>query len=115
MFCPECGVEFREGFDTCSDCGVALVAECPQEPETPFAKMVAVFVGTELATVMRAKSLLDDAGIHYVEKGEQVQDLFGFLRVGTGGPVRIEVDEEHAAKAREVLAGLVMEDRAADA
>lgn len=27
MFCPECETEYREGFTTCADCGVALVAE----------------------------------------------------------------------------------------
>src|SRR5687767_12757397 len=27
MICPECETEYREGFTTCSDCDVALVAE----------------------------------------------------------------------------------------
>ena len=27
MFCPQCETEYREGFTTCSDCGVALVSE----------------------------------------------------------------------------------------
>ena len=27
MFCPECETEYREGFTTCADCGVVLVAE----------------------------------------------------------------------------------------
>jgi hypothetical protein len=29
MWCPSCGDEFREGFTTCGDCGVALVHEQP--------------------------------------------------------------------------------------
>jgi hypothetical protein len=29
MFCPDCGGEYRSGFTTCADCGVALVAEPP--------------------------------------------------------------------------------------
>ncbi len=30
-FCPKCGSEYREGFDTCSDCGVDLVPDPPPE------------------------------------------------------------------------------------
>jgi hypothetical protein len=33
MFCPDCGGEYRSGFTTCADCGVALVAEPPMEGE----------------------------------------------------------------------------------
>lgn len=25
-YCPECGEEYRAGFNTCADCGVALIA-----------------------------------------------------------------------------------------
>jgi len=35
-WCPTCGAEYREGFSTCSDCGVALVdtplAPLPNSP-----------------------------------------------------------------------------------
>ena len=34
VWCPHCGDEFREGFDRCSDCGVALVEVRP-EPVAP--------------------------------------------------------------------------------
>jgi len=34
MYCPQCGVEYREGFTACSDCGIPLVAGTPP-PEPP--------------------------------------------------------------------------------
>lgn len=33
MYCPNCGVEYREGFTRCSDCLVALQPGPPPEPE----------------------------------------------------------------------------------
>lgn len=33
MYCPNCGVEYREGFTLCSDCLVALQPGPPPEPE----------------------------------------------------------------------------------
>jgi len=33
MYCPSCRGEYREGFDWCSDCEVALVEALPEEPE----------------------------------------------------------------------------------
>jgi hypothetical protein len=32
MFCPKCKAEYREGFQTCSDCNVDLVEVLPSEP-----------------------------------------------------------------------------------
>ena len=32
-WCPNCGAEYRKGFETCTDCGVALVDERPPEPD----------------------------------------------------------------------------------
>src|SRR3569833_3047952 len=34
-YCPDCGVEYRAGFDTCSDCRVALQAEFPVDFRPP--------------------------------------------------------------------------------
>ena len=60
---------------------------------------------------MVAKSLLDDAGIHYFAKGEGVQDLFAGGRIGTGfnpgvGPIQLQVPAEDARTAKELLCDL---------
>jgi hypothetical protein len=56
------------------------------------------------------KSLLDDAGIRYLAKGDDIQDLFGWGRFGTVasvvGPVEFFVASEEAVQAREILAHL---------
>lgn len=31
MFCPQCGGEYRAGFNTCADCGVSLVETLPAD------------------------------------------------------------------------------------
>ena len=36
MFCPKCKAEYREGFETCSDCDLKLVHELPPEPDPEF-------------------------------------------------------------------------------
>lgn len=61
------------------------------------------------------KSLLTEAGIPYIVKGERVQDLFGMGRLGSGynfitGPAQIQVPAEYAAEAREFLEASQKED-----
>ena len=112
MYCPNCRVEFRSGFFTCSDCDVALVAELPPEavPETP------LFTG-ELTTVWNtfdpfalavAKSLLDDAEIRYVVAGENTTRLLGASSPMIGfnpvfGEYRVQVASDDAATAAELV------------
>lgn len=31
MWCPKCGVEYREGFDTCTDCRIQLIESNPRQ------------------------------------------------------------------------------------
>ena len=60
MFCPVCRSEYREGFYTCSDCQVPLVARIPEE-DSPVAFHVlwsgenAVFMDSLLDELERAK------------------------------------------------------------
>ena len=57
------------------------------------------------------KSILDDAEIPYLVKGEAIQNLFGIGVIGTGynliaGPVEIQVGRQDESKARELLASI---------
>src|SRR3990172_3899283 len=106
MFCPKCGAEYREGFTVCSDCGVGLVEGHPPEPE--FVEFVTVYRSGNPALLALAKSILEDAGIPYVVRGEGLQDLFAWGRMGIGfnplvGPPEIQVDIEDKEEAVELL------------
>ena len=109
MFCPQCRAEYREGVERCPECDLPLVASLEEpEPGEPEAKLVKVFQTGEAAMIPVVESVLDSAGIEFLAKGEEVQDLFGFGRLGTNysfvaGPVEFLVREEDAATARELL------------
>jgi putative signal transducing protein len=71
-------------------------------------RFVTVFTTGDPGLIAFAKSLLNDADIPYVVKGEGVQDLFGMGRMGTGynfitGPVRLQVHSNYEREARELL------------
>ncbi len=111
MFCPQCRKEYREGFATCYDCGVPLVAQLPPEPRPEYVQLVTVFSTGNEGIIAVARSILDSAGIEYTLKGEGLQDLFALGRIGSGfnpvvGPVEVQVHESDATRARELLAEL---------
>lgn len=108
MYCPECGSEYREGYFTCVDCEVPLTEAPPPEPVHPDVNLVTVFEGTDPAALALAESLLLEDRIPYYKKGEQIQDLFGRIPGFNPvvGPVLIQVPEEHAQAASEMLGEL---------
>ncbi len=111
MYCPECRSEYREGFFECVDCEVPLVGSLPEQPPHPDLQLVTVFEGSNPSLLAMAESLLMAEEIPYLKKGEQIQDLFALGRLPSGfnpviGPVLIQVPEEHAEAARELLADL---------
>lgn len=111
MHCPHCNLEYEEGAEHCSDCGAALVTGPPVEPaeEThPDVVLERVYATGNPALIPIVKSLLEDAEIEYLAKGETIQDLFGWGRIGAGfnyitGPVEFFVSSEDAPTAREIL------------
>lgn len=108
MFCPNCRAEYSKNIRECSDCKISLVPELPPEPKIEYKDLVTVFMSTDSAKLIIAKSLLDNAGIQYWAKGEGLQELFGGGRIGTGynvlvRPVELQVDQEHSKTAMALL------------
>ena len=108
LTCPSCGSEYREGFTHCASCDVDLVEPLPPRGEPELA-LVKVYETGNAAIIPLLESLLDDAGIEYMAKGEGIQDLFGWGRLGTnlnfvlGRPVEFFVREDVAAEARAIV------------
>jgi hypothetical protein len=110
VYCPQCQVEFREGFTECSDCHVPLLpGPPPAEPADAFdptIDLVVVLETTDRVQVAMAKGLLEDAGIPFFVLGQittLVQDVDGFLRKW----LRVQVPRDREAEARELLAELL--------
>ena len=105
MYCPECGVEYREGFTECSDCRVPLVAGKPPDPNARFDPsldpVVVLETGDPVQAAM-AKGLLEDSGIPFYVLGQittLVNDVDPMLRKW----VRIQVPRDRETEARDLL------------
>jgi hypothetical protein len=95
MYCPQCGVEYRDGITECPDCRVALVHSTRD--------LVVVLETNDRIRLAMAKGLLEDAGIPFFVQGQittLIQDVDGFLRKWIG----LQVPRDREAEAREVLA-----------
>jgi hypothetical protein len=110
MYCPKCGVEYREGFTRCSDCQVPLAGgTLPPEPPgrfNPALGLVVVLETNNSIQLAMAKGLLEDAAIPFFVLGQittLVTDVDGFLRKW----VRVQVPRDREAEARELLEQLL--------
>jgi hypothetical protein len=107
--CPGCGREHRAGLNVCPACGAPLAADKPESEPGEDAR------GFELSTVLAtsdagliavAKSLLDDAGIPFMVRGEGIQGLFpGNLNVVLG-PAELQVNARDRQEAKAILSKL---------
>jgi hypothetical protein len=117
MYCPECSGEYREGFTHCADCDVDLVESLPASLEgTPAAELVTVLETSDPAELAFAESLLRGAGIPFSKMGDHLQNLFALGSLGfnaVAGPVILQVTEEHAEAAAQIL-GEAMPDEPED-
>jgi hypothetical protein len=74
-------------------------------------ELVRVYECSNPALVPIVESLLNDAEIVFMKKGDQIQDLLGWGRFGTGtnyatGPIEFWVRSDEEAEARELLTTL---------
>lgn len=71
MYCPECLVEYREGFTLCADCRVPLKSGPPPEPQpAPRVEMVPVLECWDSVATALAKASLSQAGIPFYMEGQ---------------------------------------------
>ena len=106
MYCPQCRVEYRDGFTECSDCRVPLSPgpppPVPAGPFDPTIGLVIVLETNDLIRLALAKGLLEDAGVPFFALGQiatLVTDVDPFLHK----VVRVQVPRDREAVAREVL------------
>ena len=103
-WCPQCNTEYREGFERCSDCGVALVATPPPaEEDVKFGpEWIAVGGYTSDEEAWLAHGLLGKKGIRAVVVDRRVV-LYRFPTADTG-EVLLLVAPEDAERADQELA-----------
>ena len=113
MYCPKCKSEYLEGVYVCPDCNISLVDELSAEekPSPEYLDLVTVFETGDQSKLLVAKSILDEVGIEYYIRGENIQDLFGLGRIGSGynmilGPVQIQVLRSSENEAKSLLSEL---------
>jgi hypothetical protein len=109
MYCPECGGEYRSGFTHCADCDVDLVETLPGAQAVPLdMELVTVLETGDPSELVFAESVLREAGIPFVKKGDSLQELFALGRLGTGfspiaGPIVLQVPGDRAEAAAQLL------------
>ena len=121
MFCPQCGEEYRSGFDLCADCGVPLVTEKPKpklKEDHHNIELSTVLETSNVGLIAVAKSLLEAAKIPFIVQGEEIQDLFGAGRLGNinilTGSVKLQVDAQDKDEAVAILEDLMDDSLAGD-
>jgi hypothetical protein len=105
-FCPQCKAEYREGFTTCADCGLALVPELPPEPpdEIDPVETEMIMDLPDAVTAMGLQALLEGEGIPVWVRSFDTTYLDGVTANIAGTWGRLWVRKEHAARARDLIA-----------
>lgn len=98
----------------CPDCDVELVASEPPARGNPDAKLITVFRTAEADVLPVVRSLLEESGIPFAVKGEELVGMFPSAGLGLAIDPRaraaeIQVTEDRADEARELLADVVQE------
>ena len=113
MYCPQCRIEYRDGFTECSDCRVPLLAGSPPpeaSPEfDPALGLVVVLETNDGIQLAMAKGLLEEAGIPFFVLG-QITTLVNDVDPFAHKWMRLQVSRDREAEAREILEMVEVED-----
>ena len=103
MHCPECQVEFRDGFTECSDCRVPLVTGPPlPSPFDANMNLVTVLETDNPFAIGFAKGSLTEAGIPFFVFNE-ITTLMNDIDPMLHKWLRVQVAADRAAEATELL------------
>lgn len=98
MFCPKCKSEYREGFNTCADCGTELIEELSNvTDEFEYEELTTIAVTNNWGLIALAKSILDSMEIKYY-----INDIPSYIAAGIIF-VEIQVPISEAINAKELL------------
>jgi hypothetical protein len=108
MFCPLCKAEYRQGFTTCADCHIALVAT---EQEALNTKVEQLWAGDDPQLSSALLDSLEDAEIPFRSREVLRRNIWPWLsiflwRFVTPKPVpeyRVYIFEKDADRARSIL------------
>jgi hypothetical protein len=116
LHCASCGATFPKGVKRCPDCKKELVSyETVDDfregkPRYLDAEAVVVFETSHMPELVLIKGALEDAGIPYLAKGEELQSFFGAGLLGgfnpVTGTVKIQVEKGRVEEAREIIGDL---------
>lgn len=101
-WCPECGTEYRQGFNMCKDCHVPLVDMAPEKktalPEAEGTRETLLTVVRDEMEFTQVESLMAEAGIPVLKKH---RGSGGYLEIYMGAtPYGIEVYVPYEAHGR---------------
>jgi hypothetical protein len=104
MFCPKCKYEYIQGIKECPDCNKQLVDILPEEEQKTYeyVDLVTVFIPRDMGELAFVKSLLEEAGIRYFAKNENMSRTF--LGNGIGAlSVQIQVSKADEDEVKTIL------------
>jgi hypothetical protein len=102
VYCPQCRVEYRDGFSQCSDCQVALVSGLPPETPAPPLHWVTVFESNDMLAIGLAQGSLEDSGIPFLIRSEETAARL-VLGPVMFPPSRFLVPKDREVEARELM------------
>jgi hypothetical protein len=121
-YCPQCGAEYRAGFDECSDCLIPLVDERPQGEPVPAKEvfdretspnLVAVYMADRMQAEL-VRAAIEGSGVPAVLFESGYSAAYP-LTVGSLGETRVMVREEDREQALDIIAAATGEELSVEA